>query len=276
MHWIFWILAAAVLLSVLYLFLTAGASCSEAERKPYISHYFAHRGYFDRAAGIPENSIPAFRRAVENGFGMELDVQLSSDGVPVVFHDESLKRVAHLDRNLQDCTYQELMELHLDDTDCRIPTFEQVLETVDGRTPLIVEIKPEGNWKGACEKAAALLDAYGGTFCVESFSPLVVRWFKKNRPDWIRGQLSESYDEAKKWKWAAKIFLSTLMCNILSRPDFIAYEYAPVCPVPVRLFQIFSKRSFRVVWTVKSREQLENARKNYQVFIFEGFDPDAA
>ena len=109
--------------------------------------YIAHRGLFDNENGIPENSIPAFKRAVDQGYGIELDVQLTMDHKLVVFHDESLRRLCRADRLLRDCTYAELQEYSLGISRERIPLFEDVLKVVDGKVPLIVEVKQEGNWK---------------------------------------------------------------------------------------------------------------------------------
>ena len=101
--------------------------------------YVAHRGLFDNENGIPENSLPAFERAAKNGFGIETDVQMSADGVLMVFHDDGLKRMTGAEGNLIDYTYDELRKLRLAGTDCVIPTFEEFLSAADG-VNLVVEI----------------------------------------------------------------------------------------------------------------------------------------
>ena len=127
------------------------------------------------------------------GYGIELDVQLTKDGVPVVFHDWDLKRAAGVDRKIRDCTFEELQSYRLFGSSQTIPAFETVLELADGRTPLIIELKAEIVHRELCEKCAVLLDRYPGEYCIESFSPLALGWFKRHRPNVLRGQLATNH-----------------------------------------------------------------------------------
>ena len=102
---------------------------------------FAHRGYFNKEDGIPENSIPAFERAVKSGFGIELDVHILKDGAIVVFHDDSLNRMTGVNKNLKDLTYDEIKDLKLNGTSFGIPLFIDVLKIVDGKVPILIELK---------------------------------------------------------------------------------------------------------------------------------------
>ena len=129
---------------------------------------YAHRGL--HGGDVPENSLAAFEKAAEKRYGIELDVQLTKDGVPVVFHDDSLLRVCGVDRLLRDCELSELRQFRLSGSEKEtIPTFAEVLELVDGRVPLLVELKTGS--AGLVRAVVPMLDEYNGSFCVESFDP---------------------------------------------------------------------------------------------------------
>ena len=260
-------------LLALYLFLLMPRMGRRPDHSALPGRYYAHRGLHDNASDAPENSMAAFRRAVEHGCGIELDVQLTADGVPVVFHDASLQRVCGVEGRVEDYTFAELQQFPLFGTDERIPRFADVLALVDRQVPLIVEIKAHGDFNAVCAAIAPMLDDYRGPFCVESFHPMAVRWFKKNRPEWIRGQLATNFAKPGKRENPAQWVTHQLLTNILCRPDFIAYD--------VWFFRNFSFRLCRtlfrplsVAWTVKSQEELEKCRGSYDLFIFEGFIPE--
>lgn len=241
--------------------------------------YVAHRGLYDNKGAAPENSMAAFRLAVERGYGIETDVQMSADGQLVIMHDYDLKRAAGCDRKVTDCSYREMKGFTLFASQEHIPLFWNFLKEVGGRVPIIVEIKLEGK-KGCdelCREVAYCLDQYEGLACIESFNPLCLRWFKKNHPQMLRGQLSGNYRRAH---WGGGFFNFTLtacMFNFLTRPDFIAYRLEDAHTWPFRFLRNFC-RACTVAWTVRSEDDLEEAGKNYDVFIFENFEPskDAA
>ena len=236
---------------------------------------YAHRGYHDKSA-IPENSMAAFRRAVENLYGAELDVHLMADGNLAVIHDASLKRTAGADVLIEDLTAVDLAQYRLEGTEERIPLLEDVLKLFEDKTPLIVELKPErGNHAALAAATVALLDQYRVNYCIESFDPRCLMWLKKHRPDIVRGQLSENFlrhgDGAPQGKltlWA----LGNLLMNFLTRPDFIAYRYADRRCAAVRI----CRRLFRVQeinWTITTREEMRDAEDCGNLVIFEQFDP---
>ena len=154
---------------------------------------YAHRGLHDRARGIPENSLAAFRAAVERGYGAELDVRLTKDGRLAVLHDDSLLRTAGADVKASQLTADELAQYRLEGTEERIPFLEEVLPLFEGKAPLIVELKVEGNAAALARATCDMLDQHRVDYCIESFHPAAVRWLKKNRPDVCRGQLSERF-----------------------------------------------------------------------------------
>ena len=132
--------------------------------KAFEEVYIAHRGFFDNKKGVPENSIPAFQKAVEYGFGIELDVQLSKDGYLLVFHDDNLKRMCGVDKKLREMNYEEILQYSLLNTNEKIPLFTEVLKVIGGKVPLIVEVKYEGDVINATQKTAEIMDEYKRLF----------------------------------------------------------------------------------------------------------------
>ena len=155
--------------------------------------YFAHRGLHDNEGDAPENSMAAFRKAVDAGFGMELDVQVTKDGVPVIFHDFKLERICSTEGKVVDHTYEELQAYTLCHSKERIPKLSDLLEMVGGGVPLIVEIKAETADVSCCAVIDRLLRAYHGAYCIESFNPMVLWWFRLNHGEVVRGQLSSNF-----------------------------------------------------------------------------------
>ena len=236
---------------------------------PFRGGNFAHRGLHTPDKRIPENSLPAFARAAEAGYGMELDVQLSRDGQVVVFHDDDLKRVCGREERVDELTWPELHALSLCGTEERIPLFSQVLDLAAGRTPLIVELKTGKRNRELCRKTLALLRAYPGKACVESFDPRIVAWFRFRAPELLRGQLAQlpaRYREDGQPAFLGFILGNTLL-NFMARPEFIAYQIGPR-PLPVRLAEALG--ALRVGWTSHGREH-EAGR---DAVIFEFYRPE--
>jgi len=265
MMWILLILAA------LYLFLIAPGA-----KRPDDSHLrgwlYAHRGLHDGNVNVPENSMAAFRLAVENGCGMELDVQLTKDGQLIVHHDGSLRRVCGVDKLIKDTDYADLPLLP---DGSKIPLLSEVLSMVDGRVPLIVEVKHNG---GAAKNAAGaweVLKSYQGPYCVESFDPTAMYYFRKNAPHIVRGQLASG----GKWNRAelnypSYVALKHLLVNVLSRPHFVSYsvpdDHVPAVWLMKRVF-----KPYLACWTVRSQKVLDYAKKEgYMYPIFELFTPE--
>ena len=234
---------------------------------------YAHRGL--RGNGIPENSMEAFRRAKDAGYGVELDVHLLADGNLAVIHDSRLKRTTGADGRIEDLTTEDLKNYHLENTDETIPEFRQVLDLFAGRAPLIVELKCErNNYSQLCEAACKMLDDYDGVFCMESFDPRCVYWLRKNRPDIVRGQLTENYFASPKSKlpWYLKFALKNQILNFLTLPDFVAYRFKDRKTVSnVLCRKIWGVQG--VSWTLKDRAEYDTACSEGWLPIFEGFEP---
>ena len=238
----------------------------------FLGVYYAHRGFHDNHAGIPENSLPAFLLAAEEGYGIEMDVQLTKDERVVVFHDNTLKRVCGLDRMVNSMTYEELKGLSLLGTKERIPLFSEVLKAVDGRVPLIVEIKMVNSKTRVCELADEILQDYQGHYCVESFHPLAVYWYKRHRPEIVRGQLSADFPKEGDRETFPMWIVHHLLTNFITRPDFVSYSHKGA-GVPARKICRRLYRNLSVAWTIRSEAELRAAKDQFDLFIFEGFRP---
>ena len=248
-------------------FLTAPGRAGKAQKKPFMYKNFAHRGLHKKDKTVPENSLAAFERASSYGYGIELDVQLSKDGQVVVFHDDTLNRVCGVDSRVDEKTYDELSKISLCGTTQTIPLFSEVLKTVRGRGPLIVELKNGKRNEELCEKTYALLEKYSGEYCIESFNPFIVRWFKKNAPEVVRGQLANPpKDYNGEVGPITAVILGNCLLNFLSRPQFIAYKITPK-PFTVKLCEALG--AMKVAWT--SHDWVNE--KFYDAVIFEFYKP---
>ena len=271
---LFWFLLAIVILIALLYILCLRCS-RRRDWKKYQGWRYAHRGYHDKPR-IPENSLPAFRRAVQCGFGAELDVHLMKDGHLAVIHDASLKRTAGADVLVEDLTAEELKQYRLEGTEHHIPLLEEVLPIFAGKAPLIVELKAErGNAAALAEAACALLDKYHVTYCMESFDPRCLMWLWENRPDVVRGQLSENFarhGDGENLPGVVRWVLSNLLLNCRTRPDFIAYRFEDRKCLSLWLCRsIYRTQEFS--WTIRSKEDMETAEQNGALVIFEQFNP---
>ena len=262
--------AAVSAASAAYLSLIFPRVFHRPDRSFLLGRHYAHRGLFDNATEAPENSVPAFRKAVEAGYGIELDVQLSKDNIPVVFHDATLKRMCGVDGNVWDYTLAELKQLRLAGSSATIPTFEEALAAIDRKVPIIVEYKLDVAQTKVCELGNELLNRYGGPYCIECFHPLALIWYRKNRPDVVRGQLCEEYWKTKKYRGnPVFLLLSYLVTNIATRPDFIAYNHRDAGNLSRRLCRRLGALS--VAWTIKSEEEYRKAKDSFDLFIFDSF-----
>ena len=232
--------------------------------------YVAHRGLFNNEKGIPENSLPAFELAAKNGFAIEMDVQMSKDGVLVVFHDDSLKRMTGEEGKLVDYTFEELRALRLLGTEHQIPTFEEFLATANGAN-LVVEIKTHANIGEVEQKVYNALKSYKGNYCIESFNPFIVRWFKVHAPKVVRGQLSCSFENVgfsatKRW-----LLADLILCK-WNGSQFIAYDAATI--KGNKAVQKFAKKIPIICWTVKSQKQYDELHEHFDNMIFDSFLPE--
>lgn len=233
---------------------------------------FAHRGLHNE--NRPENSMSAFRAALEAGYGIELDVHLLKDGNLAVIHDAALIRTTGQEGKIEDLTTEQLKNYPLEGTTETIPEFREVLELFSGKAPMIIELKTQGgNHAALTETACRMLENYEGAYCMESFDLRCLVWLRKNRPEIIRGQLAENFFAAKsKLSPIIKWILTVHAANFITRPDFIAYKFAD----RNRLGTILCRKLHKlqgVTWTLKTKEEYDIAVKEGWIPIFEDFNP---
>ena len=254
---------------LIYLLLIAPKNDKKMEK--YKKIMYAHRGVHNGERA--ENSMSAFRAAVEGGYGIELDVRLSKDGKLVVFHDDTLDRVCGREGKVIDFTADELATFKLCGTDDGIPLFSDVLSLVDGKVTLLVEIKENPGDSSVSEATCEMLKSYKGDFIVESFNPLSLKTVKDKMPNIPRGILSHRYYAYDEYKKPLYFLLQSLVLNFLCRPAFIAYDH--------RHAKAFGLRFLRVMfgvptlaWTVRSSEDQKKAFENgFDGIIFENYIP---
>ncbi len=234
---------------------------------------YAHRGLHGN--GVPENSMAAFRLALEKGYGIELDVHLMADGNLAVIHDASLLRTAGADVQIEDLTLKDLSKYRLEGTQEQIPLFSDVLKLFDGKAPMIIELKAERGNHGALAAAVCkMLEGYTGVYCIESFDPRVIYWLRKNRPQICRGQLAENFfrDQEVKLNGFLKFILTCQLENFMVVPDFAAYCFAhrknPGIWLAQKLWGVQC-----VAWTIKTQAEYDTAVAEGWIPIFEGFCP---
>ena len=214
--------------------------------------------------------MAAFARAVEAGYGIELDLHLTRDGKLAVIHDASLKRTCGVDLKIEDLTLAEARDYPLEESDERIPEFCDFLRLVDGKVPLVVELKAEGrNEKALTDAAMRALADYTGLYCVESFSPAVVDYLKKAYPAVVRGQLAGALNKEKKTITRLQdILLKNLLVNLAGKPDFVAYRFEDRDEPAFRHF-----KGAKFMWTIRSYEDLKICEAWGAAPIFEQFEP---
>ncbi len=232
---------------------------------------FAHRGLHDKEKGVPENSMLAFKLAAEHGFGMELDVHLTKDNKVVIMHDGTTDRLTGFKGYIPHMTGDELKELRLGGTDEPVPFLTDLLDEIDGKVPLLIELKTDGkNHKELCTECFKLLDTYKGDYVIESFDPRVLRWLKKNRPQIGRGQLSCIQGGPN----PVMNFVPTRMLfNFLAKPHFIAYDENSVNKIlaPRLCKSLFGAKLY--LWTIRKEENLYSHAEKGISSIFECFIP---
>ncbi len=263
------ILVVLLALMALYLFVLKGRT-GHKDLPALQGWYYAHRGL--HSDGIPENSMAAFRAARDAGYGMELDVHLMADGNLAVIHDSSLKRTAGADMCIEEMTADQLCDYPLEGTDETIPLLSQVLDYVQGKVPLIIELKSHNdNYAQLCRTACDCLRGYEGPFCIESFDPRCIAWLRKHRKDIIRGQLTENFFRSKSTlPWLVKFAMRHQLLNVFTRPDFVAYRFADRKTIS----NLICRKLWGVLgvsWTIRRREDFDTAVAEGWLPIFEGF-----
>jgi len=223
----------------------------------------AHRGLHGEGAG--ENTFTAYQRAIDKGYPIEMDVQLTSDGVPVCFHDDNLVRVTGENALIWDKTYDQIKHLKISGTNDGIPLFSEFLSFVNGKVPLMIEIKKQKSANSGIEKKVVdLLKDYKGEYVIQSFDPRIMAKIKKLNPQIIRGQLGGGVIKGQ-IPFLQYVVVKNMLLNFLSKPDFINYDLncAPL------------KKNLPVIYyTVRTEEQLKKLKSLNANFVFENVKPE--
>ncbi len=262
-------LIIVALLSLLYVLSLKGRRGNRDTEK-FLKVRFAHRGLHNKPT-TPENSMSAFCLAVEKGYGIELDVHLMADGRLAVIHDSSLKRTANADIRIEELVTQDLNAFNLEESDEKIPLFSEVLKLVDGRVPLLVEIKTEGNVAAVTKAAVQELKNYAGDYCIESFDPRSILWLKNHAPHIVRGQLTQNFiKEDANLSFFTRLLLTPLFLNFLNRPDFIAVKDTDRKGFQIKVCKKLWKMPL-FAWTITDKNEAEELEKEGYTLIFEQF-----
>lgn len=230
---------------------------------------FAHRGLHDDGVERPENSMPAFQTAVEHGYAIELDIQQTKDNKVVVFHDFNLNRVCGVNKRVCDLTYKELRTYSLFNSNQKIPLFTDVLKVVDGKVPILVELKYNAQNRDIAALSYQILKNYRGSYYIQCFDMRPLRWYRKKQPEILRGQLAQG--AKRKGNVIEKIgslLLEYLMGNFLSRPDFISYSWKRQRNLSLNVCKKFFGCPI-LAWTIRSEEDCEKAKRKFDGQIFE-------
>ncbi|MGX1673340.1 glycerophosphodiester phosphodiesterase family protein [Streptomyces sp. NPDC055400] len=235
-----------------------------------LSKPIAHRGLFDPALGVPENSLAAFRRAVERDIPIELDVQLTHDNTLAVVHDATLERTTGTALHVRQACRTDLGRLRLGDSGEPVPTLEQALEVTDGHVPVVIDVR---RWSTELsprleQAVAAGIRGYRGHVALQSFDPVAVYRLRRLIGDSPVGQTSGALRSAGR---AAALIGRAMVTNFLTSPDFVSYELEML---PSRCTTFWRRRGMPILaWTVTSAKTEARAARVADNFFFDEYLP---
>lgn len=226
----------------------------------------AHKGLHDGGKMILENTLLAIKNAVEKGYSIEIDVHLTKDNRIVVIHDDNLLSMVGVDKKVKELTYAEISKFNIKNSNEKIPLLEEVLSIVNCKVSIFIELKTYYNVGPLEKELVKILDKYDGNFAVQSFNPFSLRWFKKNRPKYIRGLLSCGFD-SDKYNFIKRVVLRRLWLLNVASPNFVSYEISDLNDEKV---QKIKKRNIKLIaWTIDNKEKYDKAIKLCDGIIFE-------
>ena len=224
----------------------------------------AHRGLWNK--DIPENSLLAYKNAVDNGFPIEIDLYGTKDGEIVVFHDQNTFRLTGVYADIFDLTLAEIKELNIGNSEQKIPTLKEVLDLVNGQIPLLIEFKNQPNNSYAV-KAVELLKQYPHEFAVQSFNPVILLKIKKLAPHFTLGVLTtKKFDKGT--GLIKRLVVGHMLLNRKVKPDFISYDKELLFSKKVKKF-----KGKKLAWTIISKDEYLKVLKLCDNAIFEHFIP---
>ena len=246
-------------------------SLADTPRKPgteafqvFLENPIAHRGLYDNKKGIPENSLAAFDEAAKAGYPIELDIQLTSDGKLAVFHDANMSRMANRDWKIAEHKLSEIQEVKLLDSDESIPSFDEVLKCVDGRVPILIEIKitdkTDSSRKEIVKVLYAALDGYKGDVAIQSFDFDVAEMAIGHEPNIPVGLIcSEKKTQADVARGAGFDFMGINIGGLSADTISICHRRGQAV----------------LTWTVRNAEtQVQVLDRGADNVVFEGYSPD--
>lgn len=255
------------------------APTPERVREVVAGRPVAHRGLHDIAAGRVENTLSAVRAAVEHGYAIEVDIQLTADDAIVVYHDDRLARLNQGTGAILDLTLAEVQAVPFQVGDDRIPTLAELFETVAGRVPLVIELKGTVGRPEIDARLTRLFIAaargYAGPFAAMSFEPAIIEQLRREAPEIIRGIVA---DDTRNLTWyghlspAERFRRRTLLHGLTTRPHFASYcvDHLPAIG-PWLLKHVFGRTL--ITWTVRRPDQVAATRRHADQMTFEGFLP---
>lgn len=229
----------------------------------------AHRGLHDIKRRIPENSYAAYDAAIAENYAIEIDVRFTKDGRLIVFHDDVLDRLTEGKGAPIEKTYEQLQELHLQGTEQKIPDFSEMLEYIDGRAPLLIELKNVPERGDLVEKTLQVLKGYKGEFALQSFNPKYVYQMRKQAPDILRGQLACFPSPEDRLPAVQRWAVKNMPLHFLAKPDFISYNIANLP------FKKAKKKDVLLIgWTARTNEEYLRVKDYTDNIIFEYIRPE--
>jgi glycerophosphoryl diester phosphodiesterase len=242
----------------------------------WLKRPIAHRGLHDQAKGIIENSASAVRAAMGAGYAIEVDLQCCAGYMPVVFHDATLDRLTAETGPLVDRDAEALCGIPLRDSADRILSLPALLALVNGRVPLVLEVKSTWTREGKYEaNIALLLESYPGPVAVMSFDPHCLAVFRDVSPSLPRGLVAERFDKPAYWSQLSlseRFAMRNLLTSAFARPQFIAYDVKALPAVAPLVAQTVFGLPL-LTWTVRTEEERDRALRYADAMIFEGIRP---
>ena len=239
-----------------------------------VAHPIAHRGLHNKAKGIIENTESAFAAAVKHDYAIECDVQLSADGEAIVFHDNDLDRLTEAKGPVKALTTKELKRTKLKATNDRMQTLAELLEQVEGRSTLVIELK--SLWdddEALAKRALKVLESYDGPCCLMSFDPDMIAAMRQLSPHTVRGIVADRATDPyyNTLPLARRVEMRNFTHLARTQPHFVSYYWRDLPFEPVT--EIRAAGHPVITWTIRSKEEASQSRRYCDQVTFEGYTP---
>ena len=223
----------------------------------------SHRGIHDNIK-VYENTLEAFKLAMKKNYTIELDIHLTKDQQIVVYHDYNMKRILQKDNTIENTTYEEINNQKI----IHVPTLKEVLSLINGKVPLLIEIKQKSKVGPLEEELMNILKDYNGEYAIQSFNVMTLYWLKRHYPKILRGQLSYNYKTIK-MNPISKLLLKNMKFNFLTKPNFISYKYNELSTKKINKYK--KKGITLLAWTIDNKKEYNKYKEEYDNLICEKF-----